>query len=59
MEVIETMEPTSGLEPLTCRLRILGSDVLRRAFNGLGWCPMLQSDAMLRHSTVFGHQFGH
>jgi hypothetical protein len=26
LDVLKRMEPTSGLEPLTCRLRILGSD---------------------------------
>jgi hypothetical protein len=48
LEVIR-MEPTSGLEPLTCRLRNLRSKALRLVLNGLSGCPMLRNDATLRH----------
>jgi len=53
------MVGAAGIEPATLGLEILGSDVTLRVINGLSWCPMLESDAMLRHSTAFGHQFGH
>jgi hypothetical protein len=39
MQVIDRMEPTSGLEPLTCRLRIARSEAAQRDFKGLGSRP--------------------
>jgi hypothetical protein len=48
LEVIR-MEPTSGLEPLTCRLRIAWSEAAQRDFKGLGSRPTLQNDVTLRH----------
>lgn len=45
----EFVEPTARLELATCRLRILGVNVVSRNTNGLGSCPMLRNDAMLRH----------
>src|SRR6266536_3047030 len=53
------MEAPGRVELPTRSLGNLGSDALPRNLSDLGWCPTMLSDAMLRHSTVFGHQFGH
>jgi hypothetical protein len=34
------MEPTTRVELVTCRLRILSNDALSRAFSALGWYPV-------------------
>jgi hypothetical protein len=53
------MVGAAGLEPATLGLEIIGSEALPRNLSDLGFCPVLQSEAMLRHSTSFGHPFGH
>ena len=46
VKLLKYMEPTSGLEPLTCRLRILGNGVTARRISGLCRCPVLQLHLM-------------
>jgi len=43
------VEAPGGVEPPTRSLGILGSDAVLREISYLEWCPILQSDVMLRH----------
>jgi len=53
------VEPTSGLEPLTCRLRIVRTEGTRRNPNDLQSRPRAKLHPMWPHSAVSGHHSGH
>jgi len=54
-----TLEPTIGLEPMTCRLRIVQADGRRRNPNRLHSRSSTKKHATLPHSAFWGHFSGH
>jgi hypothetical protein len=53
------VEPTTGLEPMTCRLRIMGKDATRRNPKHQPLPSHPKAHPMCPHSSVSGRRSGH
>jgi len=58
LATLEGMEPTIGLEPITCRSRIRCGEWLPTNPISFQWCPCTQTCTNASHSAETGQQMG-